>query len=496
MTLEELVDQLGYAESRSYLRRGDVGFDSAPGYGHIFRRGESKSDAPSRWRVEGVYCLRDSSTQPERIVPIVYVCRADDAAAASDLHKLVWNQDVVPYVLVHTPQGVRVYSGFRYGTEPQASASGILRALTEFNQCQDIIDLFHSRSIDSGRLLSQPSWQVDPKKRVYHELLADLRELDKWLRQPSGGDLDKDTSHALIGKYVYLRYLRDRDILSDRRLEEWDLNAAAIFGRNATRDGLKSVSDHLDDWLNGEVFPLSFSGKNAPKLAHIRHVAAVFEGDQFTSGASQLHLGFKAYDFSFIPIETLSLIYEQFLHISDEKSASPSAKTKGEEASAYYTPLPLVNYVLAEMESKKPLRAGMKILDPSSGSGAFLVQAYRRLIETTYPPTGPRPKPSELKQLLETCIFGADLDGDACQVTQLGLQLTLLDYIDPPDLMGRVSKFKLPSLREQNIFKGNFFELDAKLRSAASGKGYDWVIGNPPWKALKQNKLTDDDQPV
>lgn len=496
MTLEELVDQLGYAESRSYLRRGDAGFDSAPGYGHIFRRGESKSDAPSRWRVEGVYCLRDSSTQPERIVPIVYVCRADDAAAASDLHKLVWNQDVVPYVLVHTPQGVRVYSGFRYGTEPQASASGILRALTEFNQCQDIIGLFHSRSIDSGKLLSQPSWQVDPKKRVYHELLADLRELDKWLRQPSGGDLDKDTSHALIGKYVYLRYLRDRDILSDRRLEEWDLNAAAIFGRNATRDGLKSVSDHLDEWLNGEVFPLSFSGKNGPKLAHIRHVAAVFEGDQFTSGASQLHLGFKAYDFSFIPIETLSLIYEQFLHISDAKSATPSAKTKGEEASAYYTPLPLVNYMLAEMESKKPLRAGMKILDPSSGSGAFLVQAYRRLIETTYPPTGPRPKPSELKQLLETCIFGADLDGDACQVTQLGLQLTLLDYIDPPDLMGRVSKFKLPSLREQNIFKGNFFELDAKLRSAASGKGYDWVIGNPPWKALKQNKLTDDDQPA
>lgn len=496
MKLEAIIVQLGYADSRSYLRRGDPAFESAPGYGHIFRRGESKTDAASSWRVEGVYCLRDSNSQPERIVPIVYVCRADDAAAATDLHKLVWNQDVVPYVLVHTPQGIRIYSGFRYGNEAQPGANGVLRALIDFNQCDDIVSLFHSRSIDSGRLLSQSGWQVDPKKRVYHELLADLRELDKWLRQPNGGNLDKDVSHALIGKYVYLRYLRDRGILSDRRLEEWNLNTAAIFGRNATRDGLKAVSDHLDDWLNGAVFPLSFSGKNAPTLTHIRHVSSIFEGDSFTSGSSQLHLGFKAYDFSFIPIETLSLIYEQFLHITDEKATTPATKTKGEEASAYYTPLPLVNYMLAEMEAKKPLRAGMRILDPASGSGAFLVQAYRRLIETTYPPTGPRPKPSELKQLLETCIFGSDLDGDACQVTQLGLQLTLLDYIDPPDLMGRISKFKLPSLREQNIFKGNFFELDAKLRSAASGKGYDWVIGNPPWKALKQNKLTADDQPA
>ncbi|HEY4247399.1 MAG TPA: N-6 DNA methylase [Lacunisphaera sp.] len=498
MNLQALVEKLGYADSRSYLRRGDAAFESAPGYGHIFRRGASKPDSATNWRVEGVYCLRDSSAKPERIVPIIYVCHAADAAAASDLHKLVWNQDVVPYVLVHTPQGLRVYSGFRYSNESQDAASGVLRALVDFKQCDDLIALFHAQSIDSGRLLRQSTWQVDSKRRVYHELLADLRALDKWLREPTGGNLHKDTSHALIGKYVYLHYLRDRGILSDRRLADWDVSPPSIFGRTATREGLKAVSEQLDDFLNGEVFPLSFSGKHAPTVSHISRVAGTFAGDNFTSGGTQTHLGFKAYDFSFIPIETLSLIYEQFLHIADEKSSKPGAKTKGEEAGAYYTPLPLVNYMLAEMEAKKPLRTGMRILDPSSGSGAFLVQAYRRLIETTFPTSSanPRAKPSELKQLLETSIFGADLDGDACQVTQLGLQLTLLDYVNPPDLKGNVSRFKLPSLHNRNIFEGNFFKLAEPLRAATAGQGFDWVIGNPPWKALKEKKVSDDDRPV
>jgi hypothetical protein len=56
----------------------------------------------------------------------------------------------------------------------------------------------------------------------------------------------------LIGKYVYLHYLRDRAILSKARLAEWQLDESAIFGRNATRAGLQAVTERLDDWLNGD----------------------------------------------------------------------------------------------------------------------------------------------------------------------------------------------------------------------------------------------------
>ena len=45
-----------------------------------------------------------------------------------------------------------------------------------------------------------------------------------------------------------------------------------------------------------------------------------------------------------------------------------------------------------------------------------------------------------------------DYDGDACSVTELSLILTLLDYVEPPDLEeGNGPRFELPSLRGENM---------------------------------------------
>jgi hypothetical protein len=500
MTLEELLIRLGYHGSPHFRRRGDGCFESVPGYGHIFRHAEAKTKRGDQgWSVEGVYGLGDLASQPERFVPVVYVCKARDESDADELHRLVWNQDVVPYVVVHTPRGIKVYCGFHYESHADAGEQpGVLQAMTAFDQAQAIVDLFQAQAVDKGDLWKNPRLQMDPSRRVYHRLLHNLRDLDKWLRGP--GELTKETSHALIGKYVYLRYLRDRDILSDKRLEEWRIEKASVFHRDATRAGLAAIAEKLEDWLNGEIFPLPLSGPNAPRNEHIQRVAATFAGDDIGESNWQLHFDFRAYDFSYIPIETLSLIYEQFLHAGDDELANARGKkpkSKGRKAEAYYTPLPLVNFMLAELEERLPLKRGMRVFDPSCGSGAFLVQAYRRLIEKTFPhgAAGPKPKPAELRDLLESGIFGVDLDRDACQVTQLSLALTLLDYVDPPDLT-RYPSFQLPSLRENNILEGNFFELDPKLRAISGKEGFDWLVGNPPWKQLKTSDHAGHDQPV
>src|SRR5262249_25900387 len=68
--------------------------------------------------------------------------------------------------------------------------------------------------------------------------------------------------------------------------------------------------------------------------------------------------------------------------------------------------------------------------------------------------------------------------------------LTLLDYVKPPDLTGRNSAFKLPSLldpKKPNIVAGDFFSVGSKLRIAAGKSGFDWIVGNPPWKQLKES---------
>ncbi len=143
--------------------------------------------------------------------------------------------------------------------------------------------------------------------------------------------------------------------------------------------------------------------------------------------------------------------------------------TKGEDAAAYYTPIPVVNFMLSEMDERLPLKRGMRVLDPACGSGAFLVKSYRRLIEREFTATGSRPTPQQLRDLLEGHIFGVDNDQDACRVTELSLVLTLLDYVDVPDLLPTSSAtdhsdFRLPTLSDTNIFHTNFFRLSKSVK--------------------------------
>jgi len=64
-----------------------------------------------------------------------------------------------------------------------------------------------------------------------------------------------------------------------------------------------------------------------------------------------------------------------------------------------------------------------------------------------------RPTPAQLRELLTEHIFGVDRDPDACSVTELSLLLTLLDYVEQPDLeeTSGQKRFKLPALRDTNV---------------------------------------------
>ena len=274
---------------------------------------------------------------------------------------------------------------------------------------------------------------------------------------------------------MYLHYLRDRVILSPKKLDRWRIKPNSVFGRQATVKGLWGVVDRLNDWLNGSVFPLAFKGKHAPKQEHLRYVAGVFYGDDVTdAGNCPLSLDFQAYDFSFIVIETLSIVYEQFLHAPTRDGST----AYGREIGAYYTPIPIVNMMLAELEERRPLERGIRVLDPSFGSGYFLVQCFSGLVEKEFPPDT-KPRPAEQRTLLDNHIFGIDLEEDPCNVTELSLTLTLLDYIDPLDVEDQRHRFKLPALRNKNIFDSNVFADNVPWHSSFSKSGFDWIVGNP-----------------
>ena len=470
MEFPALIETLGYSRSGNFSRSGTAAFDRAPDIGHILRAATGKKSC----RLEGVYLLRPFDTENSP-VPVVYVCEADDIATADEIHRLVWNQDIVPFLLVRTPAGLRLYSGFVRNESEVDGAAGVLEPLVEFNHVHDQLAEFHADAIDSGELWRKRGGDVRPDKRVYWSLLENLKQLAKRFRDQFGRD---NIIHPLIGKYVYLHYLKDRGFLSPRRLEEWQIEHDSVFGRTATLAGLRTICEKLDGFLNGRVFPLKFRGASAPTEEQIQRIAGAFAGDTF-DGQWQFHLPFTAFKFAYIPIETLSMIYEQFLHLPDKPdSDEDDEQSEGRKAGAYYTPIPVVNYMLAEMDKRRRLQRGVRVFDPSCGSGAFLVQCYRRLIEREFIHRKTKPAPHELATLLKRHIFGVDMDDNACSVAEFSLYLTLLDYVEPADLIDH-PRFRLPSLRDNNIFKSDFFAFQAFKTK------FHWIAGNPPWTKPK-----------
>jgi hypothetical protein len=475
--LDQVLNALQYHGSPNFLSGKLLGSDRD--FGHVFRRAQG-----AECNLRGAYVLNAAAYDvPQGNIPVVYICEATSEGEARQIHRRVWNQNVVPFLLVVSPASVRLYPGFGYDRNVSRDPlEGALQVLTDFNQIAIQLDAFRAESVDSGLVWKEFGDEVNPEKRVDWRLLDNLRALDQWLRQD--GIEDRRLSHAMVGKFVYLHYLRQRDILSDSRLEQWQLDPEHIFTRLTT---FIELVQNVDEWLNGSVFPISVNKIKAFGADRLRKVASVFRGEEALSG--QLPL-FDIYDFSFIPIETLSVIYEQFLH----DTLRPSGESEGKSRGAYYTPVPLVNFMLDKLDSRKPLQTGMRVLDQSCGSGAFLVQCYRKLIERRLHDTGRHLRPAELGRILTNHIFGVDIDEDACQIAELSLALTLLEYVDPPDLTE--TRFQLPALRDRNIFCANAFDDDSLWYTEGRKRPFQWIVGNPPWKDLNPRKLDEDDQPA
>lgn len=433
---------------------------------HLFR-------AAKKAGVQGAYLFQTSP--PEQMIlpprPAVYVAEAKTRDEARKIHQKLWNLGNAPFIVILLPNEVRVYTGFDFSLANEKK--GLVKEIKEvidltFESLREQLADFRADSIDSGRIWETQSKYVTPEKRVDTHLLNNLKKLEKYLKSR---ELDLPIIHALIGKYVYIRYLYDRKILSAEWLAENNLDLDSVLSRNATLAGLLHLTEVLEDRFNGAIFPLPSNIEVTLSDEIVSLVASTFKGDDPVSG--QLHLDFEAYDFSYIPVETLSSIYEQFLH----------SQGTGKKVGAVYTPEPVADYLLCELNESKPLQNGMKILDPCCGSGIFLVLAYRKLIELALAQSpNNKLKPTELRRILCDSLYGIERNKEACYVAEFSLILTLLNYIDPPDLH-RNKQFKFPSLHNTQIFECDFFDDESDFWK--QNKKFDWIVGNPPWIELK-----------
>lgn len=318
-----------------------------------------------------------------------------------------------------------------------------------------------------------PKW-FDVKARVDRKLLSNLSTaVAKLTEDGLNGVEDERTrrrlAELLMGQVLFISYLEHREIVGETYRAQRDVVQLPGLVARRDRDGIAKLIDRLRTDFNGD-----FLGDDR----HDPWTALSAEGfqilDQFLR-RTDMETGqgdFWNYDFSYIPVELLSGLYEKFL--TPEQQA---------EDGAYYTPRNLAMLAVdqALLASADPLSE--TIFDGACGSGILLTTAYRRLIALAEAREGRQLGFAERGDLLKRSIFGGDINFMACRVTAFSLYLSLLEGLDPADILEAQERdgTKLPPLKDHNLAHGrdhaDFFEDTHSF----FGRRFSLIISNPPW---------------
>ena len=284
-----------------------------------------------------------------------------------------------------------------------------------------------------------------------------------------------------MGQVLFISYLEHRDIVGATYRERRSVGPLHELVENGKQVDIQKLIGCLRADFNGDFLshdcldPWSELNENGFELIN-----------QFLS-RTDMETGqgdFWNYDFSYIPVELLSGLYESFLSPSEQK-----------QDSAYYTPRHLAILAVDQALAASPDPLSETIFDGACGSGILLTTAFRRLIALSEARNGGQLCFKERIDLLVRHIFGADINLMACRVTAFSLYLSLLEALDPADIMEAQERnaVKLPALDGTNLRHGenaDFFAIDHGF----SGRHFDLVISNPPWKEPSATSATSADK--
>jgi len=444
---EILIDELGYADSPAF---------------------ERSVTWPNRRPIPGV-----DSVYSVQNVPIVYFSHLSDADPDRlwQLHRNVWNYSKAPLLYVVLPQEIRIYNGYAKPARPDeefARGDSLLRHLEQLTSVEtarqkirEQLDGYDRLHLDTGAF-----WATSDGQCIRRESRADqglLRAMDQVRRRLVVEGISNGLAYALLGRSILIRYLEDREILTsefmsrltDGRADDY---RTALSDRNTTY----RLFEHLTQRFNGDLFPVLDGERQAVRQEHLNLLSAFLNGDNLDTGQQS----FWPWDFRYIPIELISGIYDTFLNRDDRR-----------QASTYYTPLSLVDFMLDQTLPPEATDPDLTILDPACGSGVFLVCAYQRLVAAWQQQHGKSPTVQQLGEILKHRIFGVDINPSAIRIAAFDLYLAMLDYLE--DQAIHDADFRFPSLIGTNLLNADFFDPGVKERFTK--RKFDRLIGNPPW---------------
>ncbi len=402
----------------------------------------------------------------------------------------------------------------------------------------EVVKLFSREAVLSGSLDTYAE-AIRTHKGLATVDAAFLKEIEAWRAALAHNiavwnkDLNqRELNYAVqmtIDRIIFLRICEDRGIEPYGRLQ-------ALFGRQKVYGALGDLFRQADERYNSGLFHFK-NEKGRSSNPDDWTLKLHIEDEPLKRVIKNLYYPDSPYEFSVLPIELLGQVYEQFLgkviHLSSDRQAVVEEKPEVRKAGGvYYTPSYIVDYIVKHtvgklLEGKTPKQVSkLKVLDPSCGSGSFLIGAYQYLLDwhRDYYLNDGRDKHKksmyeasrgvwrlttlERKRILLNNIYGVDIDTQAVEVTKLSLllkvlegeteqtltpQLRLLQERALPDLGSNIKcgnsligpdfyiYEQMSLLDDEERYRINVFDWSSEFPAIMQVGGFDAVIGNPPY---------------
>ncbi len=380
------------------------------------------------------------------------------------------------------------------------------------------------------------------QKRGTAEVDAEfLKEIESW-REVLAKDIAMRNQKLSIQELNYVVQLTiDRIIFlrmcEDRGIEHYGQIQNLLNGTNTYRR-LREIFYHADDKYNSGLFDFRTDRLTPEIKVDDKPLKDIFK---------TLYYPESPYEFSVLGADILGHVYEQFLgkviRLTEGHRAKVEEKPEVRKAGGvYYTPTYIVEYIVKNTvgklyEGKTPRQiSSVRILDPTCGSGSFLLGAYQFLLDhhrDWYQKDGPQKHTKEIyqgrggqwyltiqekKRILLNNIYGVDIDPQAVEVTKLSLLLKVLEGENQDTLEKQMKLFKeralpdlgsnikcgnsligpdfysvgaghdLPLFKDEEAYRINAFDWEKEFPEIMKQGGFDAVIGNPPYIRIQTMK--------
>ncbi len=352
------------------------------------------------------------------------------------------------------------------GTAAEQALRTLIQQYEEFKRQEQKIK---RNLVDTGdtqrRALVRLRFKFDFHRHLFEDILPrfedqygrDVNGKGKQIEERIRESFIADSVAVLVARVLFLRLVEDLKLTKKRRLSNGGPQDWAAFVDQLTGDAKALVQLVAED---------------VGRLYHEPFERNLFDWIYETNGAldealQRLILRFNAYDFSGLSEEILGDIYQTFL---------PTAKRK--RLGEFYTPASIVDWLLEQTVFS---HGEGKLLDPSCGSGSFLVRYVHRCLEDAK--TRGLDADTVLQELQAT-VWGFDLNPFAAFISHFQLMWALVRFkpsTNPSDIP-QIHIYNLNSLlRESDLVPLLGEGFLAPGSAERDSEQWKYIVGNPPY---------------